>query len=253
MSGHSKWASIKHKKAATDAKRGKIFNKHAKLIETAARSGGGDANMNPRLRTAVQAARDDNMPNDKIEKAVAKGSGQIKGVVYEEITYEAYGPAGVAMIIQVLTDNKNRTVGEIRHALQKYGGHLGESGSVAWNFSQKGLIAIPSDGNDEDRVMEVVLDAGAEDLSVECDEFEVTTDPKNFMSVRDSLTKAGIAVSSSQVTFVPGTTVELEENDARKVLRLMEALDDHEDVQSVSANFDISDEILERVKEDEEE
>jgi len=252
MSGHSKWHSIKHKKAATDAKRGKIFNKHAKLIETAARQGGGDPDMNPRLRTAVQAARDDNMPNDKIEKAVAKGSGQIKGVVYEEIMYEAYGPAGVAMIIQVLTDNKNRTVGEIRHALQKHGGHLGESGSVAWNFAQKGVINVPSEGNEEDKVMEVVLEAGAEDLTTEAGDFEVTTDPKNFMQVRDALTSAGISVARSEVTWIPSTTVELEENDARKLLRLMEVLDDHDDVQGVSANFDISDEILERVKEEEE-
>lgn len=250
MSGHSKWASIKHKKAATDAKRGKIFNKHAKLIETAARSAGGDPDMNPRLRTAVQAARDANMPNDKIEKAVAKGSGQIKGVIYEEIMYEAYGSAGVAMIIQVLTDNKNRAVGEIRNALEKHGGHLGESGSVAWNFSQKGMITIPAEGNDEDHVMEVVLDAGAEDLSSEDGDFEVTTDPKDFVAVRDALTTAGIAVSSSEVTWVPGTTVELDENGARKILKLMDVLDDHDDVQNVSANFDIPDEILERLKEE---
>jgi YebC/PmpR family DNA-binding regulatory protein len=250
MSGHSKWASIKHKKAATDAKRGKMFNKHAKLIETAARSGGGDQNMNPRLRTEIQAARDANMPNDKIEKAVAKGSGQIKGVVYEEIMYEAYGSAGVAMIIQVLTDNKNRTVGEIRNLLQKHGGHLGESGSVAWNFSQKGIITIPSEGNDEDSVMEAVLEAGAEDLSVEGEVFEVTTDPKNFMAVRDALTEAGIGVSSSEVTWIPGTTVELDENAARKILRIMDVLDDHEDVQNVAANFDIADEILELLKEE---
>ncbi len=250
MSGHSKWASIKHKKAATDAKRGKMFNKHAKLIETDARAGGGDSNMNPRLRTAVQAARDANMPNDKIEKAVAKGSGQIKGVVYEEIMYEAYGSAGVAMIIQVLTDNKNRTVGEIRNMLQKHGGHLGESGSVAWNFSQKGIITVPSEGNEEDSVMEAVLEAGAEDLNAEDGDFEVTTDPKNFMAVRDALTAAGIDVSRSEVTWIPGTTVELDENDARKILKLMDVLDDHDDIQNVSANFDIPDEVLERLKEE---
>jgi len=166
--------------------------------------------------------------------------------------YEAYGPAGVAMIIQVLTDNKNRTVGEIRHALQKHGGHLGESGSVAWNFAQKGVINVPSEGNEEDKVMEVVLEAGAEDLTTEAGDFEVTTDPKNFMQVRDALTSAGISVARSEVTWIPSTTVELEENDARKLLRLMEVLDDHDDVQGVSANFDISDEILERVKEEEE-
>ena len=250
MSGHSKWHSIKHKKAATDAKRGKIFNKHAKLIETAARSGGGDPDMNPRLRTAMQAARDDNMPNDKIEKAVAKGSGEIKGVQYEEIMYEAYGPSGVAMIIQVITDNKNRTVGEIRHILQKHGGHLGESGSVAWNFAQKGVITVPSEGNEEDSVMEVLLEAGAEDLTNESEGFEITTDPKNFMQVRDALTSAGISVSSSEVTWIPSTTVELAENDGRKLLKLMEFLDDHDDVQGVSANFDIPDDVLERIKEE---
>ncbi|MBD3349604.1 MAG: YebC/PmpR family DNA-binding transcriptional regulator [Candidatus Eisenbacteria bacterium] len=250
MSGHSKWHSIKHKKAATDAKRGKIFNKHAKLIETAARSGGGDPDMNPRLRTAVQAARDDNMPNDKIEKAIKKGTGEIKGVQYEEIMYEAYGPSGVAMIIQVLTDNKNRTVGEIRHILQKHGGHLGESGSVAWNFDQKGVITVPSEGNDEDKVMEIVLEAGAEDMSVEDDVFQVTTDPKDFMQVREALTSAGTSVSGSEVTWIPSTTVELEEGDGRRLLKLMEALDDHEDVQGVSANFDIPDDILERIREE---
>jgi YebC/PmpR family DNA-binding regulatory protein len=250
MSGHSKWHSIKHKKAATDTKRGKIFNKHAKLIETAARQGG-DPAMNPRLRTAMQAARDANMPNDKIEKAVAKGSGQLGGVTYEEITYEAYGPAGVALMIDVLTDNKNRTVGEIRHVLQKHGGHLGEGGSVAWNFTQKGVITIPVQGLDEDKVLEVVLEAGAEDLSTEGDQFEVTADPKDYMEVRDALSKAGIPVSHSEVTRIPGTTVDMNESDARKVLRLMEALEDHEDVQNVSANFDITDEILERVKDEE--
>ena len=250
MSGHSKWHSIKHKKAATDAKRGKIFNRHAKLVEAAARLGGPDANTNPRLRTAVQAARDANMPNDKIEKAIAKGSGQIKGVTYEEITYEAYGPEGVAIMIDVVTDNKNRTVGEIRHLLTKYHGHLAEGGSVAWNFAQKGIINVPVTGNDEDRVMEVVLEAGAEDLAVEGDDFEITTAPKNFMAVRDALTEAGIEVSNSELTRVPGTTVDLEEGGARKILRLMDVLEEHDDVQNVSGNFDIPDEILEQIKEE---
>lgn len=250
MSGHSKWHSIKHKKAATDAKRGKIFNRHAKLVEAAARLGGADPNMNPRLRTAVQAARDANMPNDKIEKAIAKGSGQIKGVTYEEITYEAYGPEGVAIMIDVVTDNKNRTVGEIRHLLTKHHGHLAEGGSVAWNFTQKGIITVPIEGNDEDRVMEVVLEAGADDLITEGDEFEVTTAPKAFMVVREALNEAGISVTHSELTRVPGSTVQLEEDGARKIIRLMDVLEDHDDIQNVSGNFDIPDEILERIKEE---
>ncbi len=250
MSGHSKWASIKHKKAATDAKRGKIFNRHAKLVEAAARLSGPDPDMNPRLRTAVQAARDANMPNDKIEKAIAKGSGQIKGVTYEEILYEAYGPEGVAIMIDAFTDNKNRTVGEIRNLLTKHHGHLAEGGSVAWNFTQKGIITVPVEGNDEDRVMEVVLEAGAEDLTTEGEDYEVTTAPKNFMPVREALTTAGIVVSHSELTRVPGSTVELEEDSARKILKLMDVLDEHDDIQNISGNFDISDEILERIREE---
>jgi YebC/PmpR family DNA-binding regulatory protein len=248
MSGHSKWHSIKHKKAATDAKRGKMFNRHAKLVEAAARVGGSDPDTNPRLRTEVQAARDANMPNDKIEKAIAKGAGQIKGVVYEEITYEAYGPEGVAIMIDVVTDNKNRTVGEIRNLLTKHHGHLAEGGSVAWNFTQKGIINVPVKGHDEDRVMEVVLEAGAEDLTTEGDDYEITTAPKSFMAVREALAKADIGVSHSELTRVPGSTVELGEDGARKILRLMDVLDEHDDIQNVSGNFDISDEILERLK-----
>ncbi len=248
MSGHSKWHSIKHKKAATDAKRGKMFNKHAKLIEVAARQGGPDVDINVRLRGAVQAARDDNMPNDKIEHAIKKGAGLIEGVTYEEIVYEAYGPAGVAMMIDCLTDNKNRTVGEIRHILMKKDGHLGEGGSVAWNFSQKGVIAVPTEDNDEDTVLEAVLEAGAEDLSAEGDYFEITTDPKNLAAVRDALDAADIAVENAGITRIPGSTVKIDdEGDAQKILGLMEILEDHDDVQNVSANFDIPDEILERL------
>jgi len=251
MSGHSKWASIKHKKAAVDAKRGKLFNRHARLIEVAAREGVPDMNTNIRLRTAVQGARDANMPNDKIDKAIAKGSGKVKGVTYESVVYEAYGPDGVALIIDVLTDNKNRTVGEIRNILQKHAGHLGEGGSVAWNFTQKGIITIPVEGNEEDRILEVVLEAGAEDLKTEGESFEITTEPKDFGSVREALNTAGIDVNHAEVTRVPGTTVQLEEKNARKVLRLMDTLDDQDDVQNVSANFDISDEIMEALKDEE--
>lgn len=250
MSGHSKWHSIKHKKAAIDAKRGKIFNKHARLIEVAARSGGGDVNTNIRLRAAVQAARDISMPRDKIDKAIAKGSGQVEGAHYEEVIYEAYGPAGVALMLDVLTDNKNRTVGEIRHILMRHGGRLGEGGSVAWIFQQKGVIAVPSAGSDGDRLLEIALEAGAQDISDEGETFEITTDPKSFSAVRDALEKAGVTVQHAELTRVASTAVQLEENDARKVLRLMEALEDHDDVQSVSANFDIPDEILAAIKDE---
>ncbi len=250
MSGHSKWASIKHKKAATDAKRGKIFNKHARLIEVAARQGGPDMNINVRLRAAIQAARDANMPNDKIDKAVKKGSGQIEGVTYDEVVYEAYGPAGVALIIDCLTDNKNRTVGEVRHTLLKRDGHLGDTGSVAWNFTQKGIIAVPVEGNDEDQVMEIVLEAGAEDISTEGDVFEITTAPKDFSTVRDALSSAGTEVAHAEITRVPGTTVKLDLSDAGKVLRLIEALEENDDIQHVSANFDIPDDVLEALKDE---
>ena len=250
MSGHSKWASIKHKKGALDAKRGKIFNRHARLIEVAARSGGADVNTNVRLRAEVQAAKSANMPNDKIDKAIAKGAGLIAGVQYEEAVYEAYGPEGVALMIDALTDNKNRTVGEIRHILTKHNGHLGEGGSVAWNFTQKGVIAIPSEDYDEDSILEIVLEAGAEDLKTEGDNYEVTTDPKDFAVVRDALNAANIAITHAEITRIPGTTVQLEEDVARKVLKLMDVLDDHDDVQNVSANFDISDDIMEALKDE---
>ena len=250
MSGHSKWASIKHKKGALDAKRGKIFNRHARLIEVAARAGGADINTNVRLRAEVQAAKAANMPNDKIDKAVAKGAGLIEGVNYEEAVYEAYGPDGVALMIDTLTDNRNRTVGELRNILTKHNGHLGEGGSVAWNFTQKGVIAVPAEGYDEDSILEVVLEAGAEDLTTEGDSFEITTDPKDFSAVRDALNAASITVSHAEVTRIPGSTVQLDENTARKVLKLMDILDDHDDVQNVSANFDISDEIVETLKDE---
>jgi YebC/PmpR family DNA-binding regulatory protein len=204
--------------------------------------------MNIRLRGAVQAAKDANMPNDKIDRAIQKGSGQIDGVQYEDVVYEAYGPEGVALMIDALTDNKNRTVGEVRHILTKLDGHLGEGGSVAWNFSQKGIITVPTEGNEEDRVLEVVLEAGAEDMRTEGECYEITTSPKDFVPVRDSLNAAGIGVNHAEVTRIPGSTVKLGENVARKVLRLMDALEEHDDIQNVSANFDIPDEILEAIK-----
>ncbi|MBM3307338.1 MAG: YebC/PmpR family DNA-binding transcriptional regulator [Candidatus Eisenbacteria bacterium] len=250
MSGHSKWHTIKHKKAAIDAKRGRIFNKQARLIEVAARSGGPDLSTNIRLRAAVQAARDISMPKDKIDKAIAKGSGQVEGARYEEIVYEAYGPAGVALMLDVLTDNKNRTVGEIRHILMRHAGRLGEGGSVAWIFSQKGVISVPSAGNDGDSLLEIALEAGAQDISDEGETFEITTDPKSFSAVREALEKAGVTVQHAELARVASTAVRLEENDARKVLKLMEALEDHDDVQSVSANFDIPDEVLAAIKDE---
>jgi YebC/PmpR family DNA-binding regulatory protein len=251
MSGHSKWHTIKHKKAAIDAKRGKAFNKHARLIEVAARGGGADVKTNIRLRTAVQAARDASMPNDRIERSIAKGSGQLEGATYEEIVYEAYGQAGVALMIDVLTDNKNRTVGEIRHILARHNGRLGEGGSVSWNFTQKGIITVPAEGQNEDRVLEVALEAGAQDMTTEGSSFEITTDPRSFMAVRDALTKSQIAVSHAEITRIAGTTADLTVDEARKALKLMEALEEHDDVQNVSANFDISDEILESIKDEE--
>ena len=251
MSGHSKWASIKHKKGALDAKRGKIFNRHARLIEVAARAGGADVEINVRLRSEVQAAKSANMPNDKIDKAIAKGAGLIKGVIYEEAVYEAYGPEGVALMIDTLTDSKNRTVGELRNILTKHNGHLGESGSVAWNFTQKGVITIPSEGHDEDSMLEIVLEAGAEDLSTEGENFEIMTDPRDFAAVRDALNASGITPSHSEVTRIPGSTVQLEIDVARKILKLMDLLDDLDDVQNVSANFDISDETMETLKNEE--
>jgi YebC/PmpR family DNA-binding regulatory protein len=250
MSGHSKWHTIKHKKAAIDAKRGRIFNKQARLIEVAARTGGADLNTNIRLRAAVQAARDISLPKDKIDKAIAKGSGQVEGVRYEEIVYEAYGPAGVALMLDVLTDNKNRTVGEIRHILMRHGGRLGEGGSVAWIFSQKGIISVPSAGNDEDKLLEIVLEAGAQDISAEGETFEITTDPRSFAAVREALEKAGVAIQHAEVARVAGSSVLLAEGDARKVLRLMESLEDHDDIQSVSANFDIPDDVLAALKDE---
>jgi YebC/PmpR family DNA-binding regulatory protein len=250
MSGHSKWASIKHKKGALDAKRGKLFNRHARLIEVAARAGGGDININVRLRAEVQAAKSANMPNDKIDKAVAKGAGLIAGVTYEEAVYEAYGPEGVALMIDTLTDNKNRTVGELRNILVKHNGHLGEGGSVAWNFTQKGVITVPVEGNEEDAVLEIVLEAGAEDLTTEGDSFEITTAPKDFAAVRNALNAANVVITHAEVTRIPGTTVQLGEDVARKVLKLMDVLDDQDDVQNVSANFDISDEVLEVLRDE---
>lgn len=247
MSGHSKWATTKHRKAAVDAKRGKIFTRLAKELTMAAKQGGGDAESNPRLRLALGKARSANMPADNIKRAIQKGTGELPGVVYEEIIYEGYGPGGVAIYMDVATDNRNRTVGEIRHILSKHGGNMGESGCVAWMFHKKGVITVPAEGTDEDTVMDVALTAGAQDMHQVDDGFEITTEPADFDAVVAALAEAGLTPSDSEVRMVPENEVSLDGKDAEKMLKIMELLEDHDDIQSVSANFDIPDEIFERV------
>jgi YebC/PmpR family DNA-binding regulatory protein len=247
MSGHSKWSSIKHKKAAKDARRGKLFTKLIKEITVAARMGGGDVNANPRLRTAVTTARQNSMPTDNIERAIKKGTGELEGVTYDEVVYEGYGPGGVAMLVQVLTDNRNRTVAEIRSTFQKHGGNLGESGCVAWKFQKRGLLTVERARADEDRVMEVALDAGADDVREAGDLLEVLTAPERFEAAREALERAGVAVASAEVTMVPQSTVPITGKSAEHMVRLLEALEDHDDVQSVSSDMDIAAEELERL------
>lgn len=248
MSGHSKWATTKHKKAAADAKRGKIFTKIIREITVAAKMGGGDPEGNPRLRTAILKAKENNMPADNIKKAIQKGTGELPGVSYEEVTYEGYGPGGVAIMIQIMSDNKNRTVSEIRHLLSKSGGNMGESGSVAWMFQKKGYLSIEKQKTDEDKLMAVALDAGAEDIrSDDPTLFEVITAPADFEKVKKAMTDAGLTPSFAEVTFLPQTYIRLEGKEAEQMLRLMEALEDHDDVQNVYANFDISDEVMAKV------
>ncbi len=245
MSGHSKWSTIKHKKAAKDAKRGKIFTKLIKEITVSARLGGGDINGNPRLRTAVLTARQQSMPTDNIERAIKKGTGELEGVTYEEVTYEAYGPGGVAILVQTLTDNRVRTVADIRSILSKFAGNMGAAGSVAYLFSKRGLIAVERKGVDEDKVMETALEAGAEDVREAGDLLEVLTTPETFADVREALEKASIPVASAEVTMLPATTVPVSGQNAQTLLKLLEALEDHDDVQSVSSNMDIAAEELE--------
>ena len=247
MSGHSKWSTIKRKKGAADAKRGKAFTKIIKEIMVAARMGGGDVNANPRLRTAVLAAKAENMPRDNIDRAIKKGTGDLEGVNYEEITYEGYGPGGVAMLVEVMTDNKNRTVAEVRHILAKQNGNLGEGGCVSWVFEKKGLISIDKAGVDEDRLMEAALDAGALDIKDSGKEFDVTTSPASFESVKKKLEESGFKSTYAEVTMVPQTTVRITGKEAEQMLKLMEGLEDLDDVQKVYANFDITDEEMERL------
>jgi YebC/PmpR family DNA-binding regulatory protein len=247
MSGHSKWSTIKRKKGAADAKRGKVFTKIIKEIIIAARSGGGDMNSNPRLRTAILAAKAENMPRDNIDRAIKKGTGELEGVNYEELTYEGYGPGGVAMLLEVLTDNKNRTVAEVRHTFSKQNGNLGEAGCVSWVFEKKGLISIDKTGVDEDRLIEVALDAGALDVKESGKEFDVTTPPGTFEEIKKKLETMGFKSTYGEVTMVPQTTVHLSGKEAEQMLKLMEGLEDSDDVQKVYANFDIADEEMERL------
>jgi YebC/PmpR family DNA-binding regulatory protein len=240
MSGHSKWHSIKHKKGALDAKRGKLFTKFIKEITVAARTGGGDPDANARLRKAILDAKNGNMPNDTIDRAIRRGTGEEEGVNYEEITYEGYGPGGVALLIQSMTDNRNRTVAEIRHIFSKNGGNLGESGSVGWMFEKKGYIVIEKAAKSEEELFELVIDAGADDLRDDEENFEIITSPDSFDAVVTAVKSAGIEPQVAEVEMVPQNYIKLEGSDARQMLKLMEALEDHDDVQKVSANFDIS-------------
>lgn len=246
MSGHSKWHTIKHKKGALDAKRGKIFTKLIKEITVAARTGGtGDVESNARLRKAVNDAKAQNMPNDTIDRAIKRGTGELEGVNYEEITYEGYGIGGVAVLLETMTDNRNRTVAEIRHLFSKNGGNLGEAGSVAWMFDKKGLIIVDKSAKSEDELFELALEAGADDMQDEGDVFEIYTSPEIFNDVHDALQKAGIEMQSAEVTMIPQNYTHLEGDDAKKMLKLYEALDDHDDVQNLYANFDIDESEME--------
>ena len=239
MSGHSKWHSIKHKKAATDAKRGRSFTKVIKEITIAARLGGGDAEANPRLRKAVSDAKALNMPANNIKRAILKGIGELEGTAYEEIVYEGYGPGGVAMMVEVLSDNRNRTVGELRYILGKNGGNLGENGCVAWMFTKRGYILVPASDLDEETVMNAAIEAGAEDFEAQEDQYEILTEPESFHAVLGELKEKGIEPETAQLSMIPQNYVKLEGKPAQQMIKLMDVLDDHEDVQNVYANFDI--------------
>ncbi|MFC1606662.1 YebC/PmpR family DNA-binding transcriptional regulator [Candidatus Latescibacterota bacterium] len=239
MSGHSKWATIKRKKGATDAKRGKMFTNLIKEIQIAARDGGGDESSNPRLRAAITAAKSANMPNDNIKKAIQRGTGELPGVHYEEISYEGYGPGGVAVIIECMTDNKQRTVAEVRHLFSKYNGSLAENGAVSWIFDTKGVFAFNQSDIDEDSLMEHVLESGAEDMTTEGDMFEVTCSQKDFLTVLAYFEEQGITSEHAEIAKIPQTVVKVEGKDAKTLMKLLEAIEDSEDVQKVWANFDI--------------
>lgn len=239
MSGHSKWATIKRKKAVLDAKKGKIFTKLIKELTIAAREGGGDPAGNPRLRLAIDNAKSQNMPQDNIDRAIKKATGELEGVTYHELTYEGYAPAGVAILVEVATDNKNRTVAEVRHIFSKNGGSLGENGSVAWMFDRKGIITIPRQGKKEDEIMEIILDAGADDLTTEEEFYEIQTSVESFESVRRALIEKKLTVENASLQWIAKNTIEVKGEDAEKVMKLIEALEDNDDVQNVYSNADI--------------
>lgn len=247
MSGHSKWSTIKHKKEKIDAERGRVFTKLIREVTVAARHGGGDMNANPRLRSAVQAAKAANMPASNIDRAIKKGTGELPGVVYEEVIYEGYGPGGVAILIEVMTDNKNRTVADIRHIFLRNGGNMGEAGCVNWLFEKRGVIYVNKDKANEDGLMMIVLDAGALDVRTENGAYEIITLPFKFEEVKSALEKNKIEYSQAEITMLPQNTVRLEGKDAEQALKLVEAIEEHEDVQKVHANFDIDEEIMERI------
>ncbi len=245
MSGHNKWSSIKHRKGAQDKKRGKIFTKIIKEITVAARFGGGDVTANPRLRTAIAAAKAENMPKDNIDRAVKKGTGELEGANYEEIIYEGYGPGGAAVMAESLTDNKNRTVAEVRHIFSKAGGNLGESGCVAYMFDKKGYLYVEKSATDEDRLMEVALEAGAEDVREDDDGFEVIAAPQDFETVREALEAAGITFTDDEITMLPQSSNTLAGKEAEQMMRLLENLEDNDDVQKVYTNVDFADDVME--------
>ena len=247
MSGHSKWATIKHKKGALDAKRGKIFTRLIKEITIAAKAGGGDPDGNPRLRTAILAAKAENMPADNIKRAVQRGTGELEGVSYEEATFEGYGPGGVAVLVDVLTDNRNRAVSEIRHAFSKHGGNLGESGSVKFMFAKKGLIAVEKSAANEEQLMNIVLEQGGDDLKDEGDSWEILTDPSAFEGVSNAVKEAGIPTVASEVTMIASTYTKLDGPAANQMMRLLEALEDFDDTQNVYSNFEMTAEQMEHV------
>ncbi|MBU0664870.1 MAG: YebC/PmpR family DNA-binding transcriptional regulator [Proteobacteria bacterium] len=248
MSGHSKWSTIKHKKGATDAKRGKIFTRLIKEITVAARMGGGDPDGNPRLRSAIASAKTENMPKDNIVRAIKKGTGELEGAIYDEILYEGYGPGGVAVLVECMTDNRNRTVADVRHFFAKNNGNLGASGCVAWMFDKKGLLQIEKEGLTEEQLMDMALEAGAEDVVEDDDEFQVITAPESFDAVRDALEANKVRFIEAAITMIPQNNIEVtDEKIAISLLKLLESLEDHDDVQNVHANFDIADDLMEKL------
>jgi YebC/PmpR family DNA-binding regulatory protein len=244
MAGHSKWANIKHRKAAQDAKRGKIYTKLAREITVAAREGGGDPEFNPRLRAAIEKAKKFNMPKENIERAIKRGTGELAGETYEEVTYEGYGPGGVAIIVKCLTDNRNRTASEVRHAFSKHGGNLGTSGCVSWMFERKGVITVPAERYDEDTVMMAAIEAGADDVVREEEQFIIYTQPQDLEDVRKAVLDAGIEIEETKLDLIPQNTTRVEGETALKVLKLLEALEDLDDVQEVYSNFDMPEEVM---------